>query len=60
MPGVWVRTRNEEGAKQLVEERERDMEKQHRPRGSWRKELGIFILFVLGLAAVWLLYYLLY
>ncbi len=60
MPGTWVRTRNDPGAKQFAKEREKDMERGHRRRGSWRRELGIFSLFVLGLGVLWLLYRLLF
>ncbi len=53
LPGVWVRTRTDAGAKQLAEERRQDQRR--RRRGTWR-DVGIFAMIVIGLGLAWAVY----
>lgn len=53
LPGVWVRTRTDAGAKQLAEERRQDQRR--RGRGTWR-DVGIFAWIVIGLGIAWVVY----
>lgn len=55
LPGLWVRTRDEKGTKQLAKEREAKHGRAPGGRGSLLREAGILALILVALALLWVL-----